>query len=181
MPRPTLTPAPTPGDAIHAPYISSSIDATARWTVSPGSTRRSRPTIAWADMQRAAAWYEEHAPPGSVRLNLAPVAPGRLTARYPLVSLGDPRSLLKRPAFTGHRPGPGDLPRLERLVAAQRADRTFLVLTRGQEDYGGLNGLLPKRGSIASLTRALRGAAGFRLVYRRPTARIYEYGPRLAP
>jgi GT2 family glycosyltransferase len=131
------------------------------------------------DDVRAAAWYEEHAPPGSIRLNLAPVSPDRLTARYPKVSLGDPVSLLERRAFTGHRLGAGDLPRLERLVAAQRPSRTFLVLTRGQEDYGRLNGLLPK-GSVASLTRALTGAAGYRLVYRRPTAWIYEYAPRLA-
>jgi energy-converting hydrogenase Eha subunit E len=132
------------------------------------------------DDVRASAWYEEHAPPGSVRLTLAPVSPDRLTARYPQVSLGDPVALLQRPGFTGHRLGAGDLPRLKRLLAAQGVRRTFLVLTRGQEDYGRLNGLLPK-GSVTSLTRALRGAAGFRLVYRRPTAWIFEYAPRLAP
>lgn len=133
-----------------------------------------------SDDVRAAAWYEGHAPPGSVRLNLAPISPNRLTPRYPQVSLGDPSALLERPGFTGHRLGAGDLPRLERLVAAQRARRTFLVLTRGQEDYARLNGLLPK-GSVTSLARALSGSTGFRLVYRRPTAWIFEYARHLEP
>jgi hypothetical protein len=47
------------------------------------------------DDVRAATWYELHAPPGSVRLNLAPVSPDRLTPRYPVVSLGDPSALLE--------------------------------------------------------------------------------------
>jgi hypothetical protein len=87
-------------------------------------------------------------------------------------------ALLERPAFTGHRLGAGDVPRLERLVAAQRARRTYLVLTRGQEDYARLNGLLPE-GSVTSLVRALGGSTRFRLVYRRPTAWIFEYTPHL--
>jgi GT2 family glycosyltransferase len=128
------------------------------------------------DDVRAAVWYEEHAPAGSVRLNLAPTAPDRLTARYPKVSLGDPSALLLRPEFTGHRLGAGDVPRLERLVEAQRARRIFLVLTRGQEDYALLNGLAPD-GSVTSLVRALGSSTRFRLVYRRPTAWIFEYAP----
>ena len=131
------------------------------------------------DDVRAAAWYERHAPAGSVRLNLAPVSPDRLSARYPQVSLGDPNSLLDRRAFTGHRLGAADLPRLRRLAAAQRPSRTFLVVSRGQERYARLNGLLPA-GSVTSLLRALRSSAEFRLVYRRPTAWIFEYPPNPA-
>jgi hypothetical protein len=130
------------------------------------------------DDVRAAVWYEEHAPPGSVRLNLAPTAPDRLTARYPAVSLGDPSALLARSEFTGHRLGARDVARLERLLAAQTAPRTYLVLTRGQEDYARLNGLLPD-GSVTSLVRALGSSTRFRLVYRRPTAWIFEYTPGL--
>jgi hypothetical protein len=133
-----------------------------------------------SDDVRAATWYERHAPPGSVRLNLAPISPDRLTPRYPVVSLGDPSALLEQPGFTGHRLGAADLPRLERLVHGQKARRTFVVLSRGQEDYARLNGLLPK-GSVTSLARALGGDASFRLVYRRPTAWIFEYAPHLKP
>jgi GT2 family glycosyltransferase len=126
----------------------------------------------------AAVWYEQHAPPGSVRLNLTPTAPDRLTARYPQVSLGDPSALLERPEFTGHLLGARDVARLERLVAAQPASRTYLVVTRGQEDYARLNGLLPE-GSVTSLVRALGSSTRFRLVYHRPTAWIFEYTPGL--
>jgi hypothetical protein len=132
------------------------------------------------DDVRAAVWYEAHAPRGSIRLNLAPRAPDRLTARYPQVSLSDPSALLERSAFAGHPLGAGDLPRLERLIEEQGARRTFLVLTRGQEDYARLNGLLPE-GSVTSLARALSSSTRFRLVYRRPTAWIYEYAPPLKP
>jgi hypothetical protein len=128
------------------------------------------------DDVRAAVWYEQHAPAGSVRLNLAPTAPVRLTARYPEVSLGDPSALLEQSAFTGHRLGARDVPRLERLVEAQRVHRTYLVLSRGQEDYARLNGLLPE-GSVTSLVRALGSSTRFRLVYQRPTAWIFEYAP----
>jgi GT2 family glycosyltransferase len=129
------------------------------------------------DDVRAAVWYEGHAPPGSSRLNLAPRAPDRLTARYPQVSLSDPSALLEHPGFTGHLLGAGDLPRLERLIAAQGSRRTYVVLTRGQEDYARLNGLLPE-GSVTSLVRALGSSTRFRLVYRRPTAWIFEYAPK---
>jgi hypothetical protein len=128
------------------------------------------------DDVKAAAWYEGHAPPGSVRLDLAPTAPDRLTARYPEVSLGDPAALLARRAFTGHRLGAGDLPGLARLFAVQRARPAFFVVSRGQEDYARLNGLLPE-GSVSSLVRALGSSTRFRLVYRRPTAWIFEYVP----
>jgi hypothetical protein len=132
------------------------------------------------DDVRAATWYELHAPPGSVRLNLAPVSPDRLTPRYPVVSLGDPSALLEQPGFAGHRLGAADLRRLKRLVRGQKARRTFVVLSRGQENYARLNGLLPK-GSVTSFARALGGDADFRLVYRRPTAWIFEYAPHLRP
>jgi hypothetical protein len=133
-----------------------------------------------SDDVRAATWYERHAPPGSVRLNLAPISPERLTARYPVVSLGDPPALLEQPGFAGHRLGAADLPRLERFIRGQKARRTFVVLSRGQENYARLNGLLPK-GSVTSLARGLGGDANFRLAYRRPTAWIFEYAPHLRP
>ncbi len=128
-----------------------------------------------ADVQ-AATWYELHAPAGSVRFNLAPTAPDRLTARYPLVSLGDPSSLLEDAAFTGHRLGAADVPRLERLIAGQGAHPTYVVLTLSQENYARLNGLLPA-GSVASLVRALDSSPAFQLVFRRSSAWIFRYVP----
>jgi hypothetical protein len=125
---------------------------------------------------RASTWYELHARPGSIRINLAPNAPDRLTSRYPLVSLSDPPALLTRPGFTGHRLGAADVPRLERVIRQQGAHPTYIVLTLGQEDYARLNGLLPK-GSVSSLSSALERSPAFRLVYRRPTAWIFKYHP----
>jgi hypothetical protein len=125
---------------------------------------------------QAESWYELHAPPGSVRIDLAPNAPDRLTARYPLVSLSDPPDLLEQPGFSGHRLGAADLPRLERLIQRQGAHPTFVVLTQGQEGYARLNGLLPP-GSLSSFVPALERSDAFRLVYRRPTAWIFKYAP----
>jgi hypothetical protein len=130
------------------------------------------------DEVRAQTWYEQHAQRGSTELALAPLIPSRLTARYPALDPGG-SSLLNRPAFRGHRLGSADLPRLER-VAARAGPHVFLVLSRRQEDYGRLNGLLPK-GSLAGLTKAVGTSSDFRLVYRRPTAWVYEYLPRSRP
>ena len=128
------------------------------------------------DDVRAATWYEEHAPAGSLRINLAPAAPDRLTARYPLVSLADPPTLLERRGFTGHRLGSADIPRLERYIAQQGHHRAYVILTIGQENYGRLNGLLPA-GSVQSLATALERTPSFRLVYMLSTAWIFEYRP----
>ncbi len=128
------------------------------------------------DDVRAETWYEQHAPAGSLRIDLAPNAPDRLTARYPLVSLSDPPALLDQPGFTGHRLGTAEIPPLERLIRQQRAVRAYVVVSRGQEDYGLLNGLLPK-GSVTNLVGALERSAAFRLVYQRPTAWVFEYVP----
>ncbi len=128
------------------------------------------------DDVRAETWYEQHAPAGSLRIDLAPNAPDRLTPRYPLVSLRDPSALLDQPGFIGHRLGTADIPRLERLIRQQRAVRAYVVVSRGQEDYGRLNGLLPK-GSVTSLVGALERSGAFRLVYQRPTAWVFEYVP----
>lgn len=129
-----------------------------------------------ADDVRAATWYEQHAPVGSLRINLAPNAPDRLTSRYPLVSLADPSSLLEQTGFTGHHLGPADVPRLERYISRQGNHEDYVVLTTAQENYGRLNGLLPA-GSVRSLTTALEHTASFRLVYDRPAAWIFEYLP----
>jgi hypothetical protein len=127
-----------------------------------------------SDDVKASTWYEQHAPPGSIRFNLAPSAPNRLTARYPRVSLADPSSLLEQPGFSGHRLGTGDVPHLERLIGEQSKHQAFVVLTLAQENYGRLNGLLPT-GSVRSFAQALERSGAFRLVYRRPTAWVFEY------
>jgi hypothetical protein len=127
----------------------------------------------------AAAWYEQHAPPGSIRVDLAQNAPGRLSSRYPLVSLSDPASLLAQPGFAGHRLGPADIPPLIDLIQRQRARPAYVLLSRGQENYARLNGLLPS-GSVTSFARALERSAAFQLVYQRPSVWIFQYTTRRA-
>jgi GT2 family glycosyltransferase len=129
------------------------------------------------DDVRADTWYEQHAPPGSIRVVLAPNAPERLTARYPLTSLNTRPPLVQRPAFRGHLLGVGDVARLKAVVEPLTPTPTFVMLSQGQEDYGRLNGLLPK-GSVGRLARELDATAAFRLVYRRPSAWIFEFVPR---
>jgi hypothetical protein len=129
-----------------------------------------------SDDVRAAVWYEQHAAPGSIRIDLAPSSPGRLTARYPLVSLGDPSSLLEQPGFAGHRLGTGDVPRLLDVIQRQGAHPAYVVVSRAQENYGRLNGLLPK-GSVDSFAQALKRSPSFRLAYQRPSVWIFEHPP----
>jgi hypothetical protein len=127
------------------------------------------------DEVRAEAWLEGHAEPGAQVLHGAD-GPSFLTARYPGIDLAG--LLVARPGFRGHRLGTADVPRLEDLAAQLRRGReVFVVLSRRQEDYARLNGLLP-RGAITSFTQALDASPAFRLVYQRPTAWIYEYRPR---
>lgn len=122
---------------------------------------------------RAAEWYERNAPPGSARLQLAPSVPARLTARYPKVTLADLNPLLDLPEFRGRQLGSRDLPRIERIMRTAGDRRTYLVLTRHQNDFARLNGLLPE-GSMAGLERALAASADFRPVYRHPGAMIFR-------
>lgn len=127
-----------------------------------------------SDDVRVASWYELHAPAGSLRVNLAPTAPDRLTWRYPLVSLADPPSLVEQPQFTGHLLGPADVPRLEAYIRKQGHHQAYVVLTLGQENYGRLHGLLPSASAIR-LVQALERTPAFQLVYRRPTAWLFQY------
>lgn len=124
----------------------------------------------------AARWYEGHAPAGSIRIRLAPTAPDRLTARYPLVSLADPEALLDLPGFEGHRLGRADVPRLEALIRREHGHRAFVTLSMAEQKYALLNGLLPT-GSVKSFVGALEHTRAFRLVFGRPTAWVFEYAP----
>jgi GT2 family glycosyltransferase len=122
---------------------------------------------------RAAEWYERTAPEGAARLQLAPSVPARLTARYPKVTLADPIPLLDHPEFRGRQLGSRDLARIERIMKTVGGGRTYLVLTRHQNDFARLNGLLPN-GSMGRLERALAASADFRSVYRRPGVWIFR-------
>jgi hypothetical protein len=127
------------------------------------------------DEVQAETWYEQHAPANSTRLQLATNHPSRLTARYPSVGLND-AALLDRHGFAGHLLGSADVPRVQHVADGLKAP-VFLVLSRRQEDDARLNGLLP-RGSLDGLLRALSRSDAFHLVYRRPTAWVFEYMPR---
>ena len=125
---------------------------------------------------RAAVWYERNAPAGAMRVDLASNAPNRITPRYGLVDLSDPVPLVGQLGFTGHRLGPSDVPRLIRLIEAQKARPAYVVLSDLQQQYARLNGLLPE-GSLAGLVGALGQSPSFRLVYHLPTVWIFEYTP----
>lgn len=129
-----------------------------------------------SDDVAAADWYEQHAPAGAIQIDLAPNAPSRLTARYPLVSLADPPSLLELHGWAGHLLGAGDVARLERVIAEQGHHQAYVVLSQAQENYGRLRGLLP-RGAVTSFVHALARSPAFRLVYARPSAWVFEYLP----
>jgi hypothetical protein len=130
-----------------------------------------------SDEVKAQVWYEQRVSRQAVALYAAPAVPTYMTDRYPQVQVAEP--LLSRPAFRGHRLGAADLPRLERLADRLPQPRVFIVLSRRQEGYARLNGLLPD-GSIASLARALDASPTFDLVYRRPTVWIFRYTPPTA-
>jgi GT2 family glycosyltransferase len=125
---------------------------------------------------RAALWYEQHAPAGSMRIDLAPDAPDRLTARYPVVDLSDPSSLVTYTQFVGHRLGARDVPRLIGLIKQQRARPAYVVLSAFQENYARLQGLLPA-GSLAGFISALERSPRFRTVFHVPTVWIFKYSP----
>jgi hypothetical protein len=124
------------------------------------------------DEVRAELAYEQHAPPLSVALYLAPLVPNHLTANYPPLQNGS--ALLNRAAFRGHRLGAGDVPRLTRIARRYAPRRVFVLLSKRQEDYGRFNGMLPA-GSVTSLAHALHDSPAFRLTYHRPTAWVFEY------
>ena len=124
---------------------------------------------------KAALWYEQHAPAGSMRIDLAPNAPDRLTARYPLVDLSDLPALVSQARFAGHRLGAADVTRLIRLIERQRARPAYVVLSRLQENYARLEGLLPE-GSLPSFVGALSQSPSFHLVYHIPSVWIFQYG-----
>ena len=125
---------------------------------------------------RAALWYEQHAPAGSMRIDLAPDAPDRLTARYPVVDLSDPPSLVTDAQFVEHRLGAPDVARLIGIIKRQRARPAYVVLSNFQEDYARLQGLLPP-GSLTGLVSALERSPRFRTVFHVPTVWIFEYTP----
>jgi hypothetical protein len=125
---------------------------------------------------RAALWYEQHAPAGAMRIDLAPDAPDRLTARYPVVDLSDPSSLVTYTQFTGHRLGARDVRHLIGLIKQQRARPAYVVVSAFQENYARLQGLLPP-GSLARFVSALKSSPRFRTVFHVPTVWIFKYSP----
>jgi GT2 family glycosyltransferase len=128
-----------------------------------------------SDEVGAEVWLEQHAPPGSTIMHAAE-GPVWLTRRYPFVGLED--TLLKRPEFRRHLLGPTDVPRVASVAAQLRpASPLFLVLSRRQNDYAQLNGMLPA-GSIARLAWALQESPAFHLIYRRPTTWVFQFVQR---
>ena len=91
---------------------------------------------------------------------------------HPKVTLADAVPLLDHPEFRGRRLGSRDIPRIERLMRRAGGRRSYLVLTRHQNDFARLNGLIPA-GTMAGLVRAVSASPDFRPVYRRAGAWIF--------
>jgi hypothetical protein len=129
------------------------------------------------DDVRAATWWEEHAPAGSLLTYVAPNFPNRLTARYgsmvvPAASYSP--NLTDEPAFRGRALGTQlDLVNLRAYMAKLPAPHVYLVLSPSEQNAARLIGALPD-GALAKLDAALARDPAFELVYRWGRASIYE-------
>jgi hypothetical protein len=136
------------------------------------------------DDVRAATWWEEHAPAGSLLTYVAPNFPNRLTARYgsmvvPAASYSP--NLTDEPAFRGRALGTQlDLVNLRAFMAKLPARHVYLVLSPSQQNAARLIGALPD-GALAKLDAALERDPAFELVYRWGRASIYELREGGAP
>lgn len=128
----------------------------------------------------AAVWFDQHAPPNSLLVGVAPDVVARVTARYAIVS--DPAypaspALTDQPGFVGHALGRRQLPAIEAALRGYGVTPTFLALTESELHYARLYGLLPNAWR-ANLDRALRGTRSFRLIYRRGASEIFQFTPQ---
>jgi hypothetical protein len=127
------------------------------------------------DDVRAATWWEQHAPKGSILTYVAPNFPNRLTARYGdmVVPSGSySPNLTDEPAFRAHRLGPADVVNLAAFMAKLPSRNPYIVLSPSEANAARLIGALPD-GSLEALDRALGADPAFALVYRHGRASIY--------
>jgi hypothetical protein len=127
----------------------------------------------------AAVWFDQHAPRNSLLVEVTSNSISRVTGRYGRVF--NPRfpgspTLTGTPGFRRRRLGPRDLHRIEGTLRGYEVPHTYLVLSRSQEDFARLYGILPA-GWRQSLERALRTSHQFGAVYQRGTSSIFEYKP----
>ena len=125
----------------------------------------------------AGAWFDQHAPPGSLIVEVAPDSVSRVTARYARVF--DPAfptapSLTDKPRFRGHMLGAAGVPAIEATLRGYGAAHMFVIVNGAEERFARLYGILPD-GWGGSLTRALQRSGTFRVVYHRGAASIFEY------
>jgi hypothetical protein len=123
------------------------------------------------------AWYEEHAPAGSLLLFVTPNVPNRLTDRYPklLVPSEDYNpNLTDKPGFRANGIGPEDVRAIAQTIEENRAPHSFIVVSPSQERSARLYGMAQNK-SFASFERALAEDRSFRLMKSIGRARLYEY------
>lgn len=124
------------------------------------------------DEVQAETWLELHGPPGTTIVN-GDAGPVFLTRRYPLMRLEG--SLLDHAEFTGRGLQTGGVSQVARFFQHLRPSfQQFLVLSKRQDDFARLNGILPS-GSLIRLARQLERSNRFRLVFRRPSAWVFQY------
>ena len=125
---------------------------------------------------RAAIWLEQNAAADSVVVYMSPDFPKRLTARYPAIRRSEgaynPHLIDEPPLpgrylgpFEGHLLGAADVPAATELLGSIEAPETYLVLSRSQEAYVRLYGVLPDE-SIRNFAVALLATPNFEPVYR---------------
>jgi hypothetical protein len=136
-----------------------------------------------SDDVKAATWWEDHAPAGSILTYVAPNFPNRLTARYgemvvPASSYAP--NLTDEPAFRAHELGRADLVNLRAFMARLPSRNAYIVLSPSEQNGARLIGALPD-GALRSLDRALSNDPAFALVYRYGRASIYTLRDRKLP
>jgi beta-glucanase (GH16 family)/GT2 family glycosyltransferase len=127
----------------------------------------------------AGAWFDEHAPSGSLAVEMTSNSLSRVSGGYARVfdvRFASGPTLTRDASYRNRKLGRKDLPRLEGTLAGYGAKHTFLLLNPSQERFARLYGILPG-GWLQSLERALDSSPAFRLVYRRDSSSIYKYQP----
>jgi hypothetical protein len=127
----------------------------------------------------AGAWFDRHAPQGSLIVEVAPDSVSRVTAQYARVfdpAFPSAPSLTDQPRFRGHTLGAADVPAIEALLRGYGAPHMFLIVNGAEERFARLYGILPD-GWAGSLKGALGRSRAFHVVYDRAGASIYAFAP----
>ena len=130
--------------------------------------------ISRADV-RAAEYFYEHAPSGSVLVQATPAFPTRIDAHYRTVNLGrsvDP-SLTDEPSLRHLRLDNSRLPAVTEYVDSFEGSARFLVISDNMTAQAEYFGYLPN-GSLGALESTLRGSSEWQVFYENSEVVIFQ-------